>query len=150
VIERQRARTQLSGNLIFINPFTGRAWCTGEEQRREWQMSLRRVGVRHRPPKELRDTSVSTALAAGANPYWVAQQHGHSLQTMMKDDAGWIPDADKGRNLAAVNAALGAPAAATGSGTDQICPFREFRIKSALAHAKSAKHLINQIHTWSG
>jgi integrase len=108
VVERQRARTQMRPEgLVFLNPFTDRPWNTGEEQRREWQASLRRVGVRHRPPKELRDTSVTMALAAGADPYWVARQHGHSVQTMMKDYAGWIPKADRGRNLAAVNAALG-------------------------------------------
>jgi len=109
VIERQRARTQLAGPLVFINPFTGRAWNTGEEQRREWMLSLRRVGVRHRPPKELRDTSVTQALMAGCDPYWVAAQHGHSIQTMQKDYATWMPKGDRGRNLAAMNASLSIP-----------------------------------------
>jgi len=47
------------------------------------------------------------ALQAGADPYYVAAQHGHSLQTMMKDYAAFIPKGDRGRNLAAINAALG-------------------------------------------
>lgn len=93
--------------LVFHNPFTGRAWCTGEEQRREWLLCLRRVGIRHRPPKELRDTSVTLALLAGADPFWVAAQHGHDLKTMMRCYAKWLPRGDGGRNLGAVNAALG-------------------------------------------
>ncbi|URI11028.1 site-specific integrase [Aquincola tertiaricarbonis] len=105
-LERQRARTQLLAGKVFLNPFTGKAWNNGEEQRREWMDCLRRVGVRHRPPKECRDTSVTLALMAGADPYWVAAQHGHSVQTMMKDYAKYIPQADRGRNLAAVNASL--------------------------------------------
>lgn len=111
VIERQRARTQMRGDLVFMNPFTGRAWRTGEEQRREWVLCLRRVGVRHRPPKELRDTSVTLALSAGADPYWVAAQHGHDLKTMMRSYAKYIPRGDHGRNLNVVDAALSQPAA---------------------------------------
>ncbi len=109
VIERQRERTQCLGDpacLIFLNPFTGKAWVSGEEQRREWVESLRRVGVRYRPPKELRDTSVTLALSAGADPYYVANQHGHSLQTMLKNYAGYIPNADRGRNRLTINAAI--------------------------------------------
>lgn len=107
VVERQRARTQLVGPLVFLNPFTGRQWATSEEQRREWVDSLRRVGVRYRPPKELRDTSVTLALAAGLDPWWVARMHGHSIQTMQKDYAAWMPDADLGRNRAKMNESLG-------------------------------------------
>ena len=33
-------------------------------------------------------------------------QHGHSVQVMMRDYAKWIPSADRGANLAAVNAAI--------------------------------------------
>ena len=61
----------------------------------------------HRPPKEYRDTPVTMALQAGADPYYVAAQHGHSLQTMMKDYAAFIPKGDRGTNLAAINAAQG-------------------------------------------
>jgi len=107
VIERQRARTQLAGGKVFMNPWTGKAWNNGEEQRRDWMACLKRISVRHRPPKECRDASVTMALQAGADPYYVAAQHGHSLQTMMKDYAAFIPKGDRGRNLAAINAALG-------------------------------------------
>lgn len=53
--------------------------------------------------------SLSTQRQAGASPMWVAAQHGHSVQVMLRDYAKWIPRADRGRNLAAVNQALQSP-----------------------------------------
>lgn len=102
-LERQRARTQLAGAHVFINPFTRHAWHDGQTQHKLWTRALRKCGVRYRPPKEARDTSVTMSLMAGANPMWVAKQHGHSLQVMLKDYAKWIPDGDQGRNIALVN-----------------------------------------------
>jgi hypothetical protein len=43
VIERQRACTRLlagPNDLIFLNPFTGKPWASGEEPRREWTIRL--------------------------------------------------------------------------------------------------------------
>lgn len=108
VITRMRSVTRLAGAHVFRNPFTGRPWHDDQEQRREWRAALKLAGVRYRPPKECRDTSVTLALAAGADPVWVAAQHGHSLAVMMRDYARWIPRADGGRNLARVDATLDA------------------------------------------
>lgn len=107
VLKRQRARTQAAGKEVFWNPETKRPWNDEQRQRLVWTLALRTVGIRHRPPKELRDTSVTLALVAGLDPYYVAAQHGHSVTTMMKDYAKWIPKADRGRNRAAMNKALG-------------------------------------------
>jgi len=106
-LQRQRARTQAIGKQVFYNPATDRAYMDEQKQLQVWTRSLRTCQVRYRPPKECRDTSVTMALMAGANPVWVANQHGHSVQVMMRDYAKWIPNADKGSNLAAVNSALG-------------------------------------------
>lgn len=106
VLDRQRARTQLAGGHVFINPATGKPWNDEQTQRKIFAAALKVAGIRHRPPKECRDTSVTLSLAAGADPAWVAKQHGHSLQVMMRSYAKWIPKADKGRNLDAVNRAL--------------------------------------------
>lgn len=103
VLQRQRARTQTIGAEVFYNPATNRPWNDDQEQRRDWKLLLRKCGIRHRPPKELRDSSVTFALGSGADPWWVAQMHGHSLQVMMKSYARWIPSADKGRNRAKLN-----------------------------------------------
>ena len=107
VLDRQRARTQLVGDHVFRNPATGRPWHDEQEQRRAWVLALRAAKIRYRPPKECRDTSVTLALMAGADPIWVAKQHGHSVTVMMKDYARWIPKADRGRNLEALNRAIG-------------------------------------------
>jgi predicted HD phosphohydrolase len=61
--------------------------------------------------KECRDTSVTLALQAGADPAWVAAQLGHSLAVMMRDYANWIPGGDMRRNLAAVNTAISSDSA---------------------------------------
>lgn len=94
------------GTEVFYNPNTGAPYHDEQSQRRIWRLTLRAIGVRYRAPKECRDTSVTMALMAGANPMWVALQHGHSVQVMMRDYAKWIPSADQGRNLAAVNASI--------------------------------------------
>lgn len=108
VLERQRARTQLQshGKVFATAGQPGKAWHDEQVQWRAWQRAMRLSGVRYRPPKECRDTSVTMALQAGADVVWVANQHGHSVQVMMRDYARWIPKADRGRNLALLNAAL--------------------------------------------
>lgn len=110
VIERQRARTQLQqhGRVFATAGQPGKAWHDEQVQWKAWQRALRLCGVRYRAPKEARDTSVTLALLAGASPVWVAAQHGHSVTVMLRDYAKWIPQADRGRNLAAVNDAIGA------------------------------------------
>jgi integrase len=105
VIERQRARTQVKNEEVFWNPHTGKIYRDEQTQRLAWTRVLKLCGVRYRPPKECRDTSVSMSLMSGAYPVWVAAQHGHSVTVMMKDYAKWIPKADRGANIAAVNRA---------------------------------------------
>lgn len=107
VLERQRARTQIAGKHVFVSTNTGKPWHDEQTQRKEWATTMRRTQIRHRPPKELRDSSVTFALSAGADPWYVARQHGHSLTVMVKDYAKWIPNADRGRNRAAINSAIG-------------------------------------------
>ena len=106
VLLRQQARTLAVGAEVFHNPRTGCAYIDEQSQRRAWLHALQAAGVRYCPPKERRDTSVTLALMVGANPVWVAMPHGHSVQVMMRDCAKWIPSADRGANLAALNATL--------------------------------------------
>lgn len=107
VIHRQRTKTQMVSNYVFICPTTDKPWHDDQIQRRVWRQTLRLAGVRHRPPKECRDTSVTLALLSGADPVWVAKQHGHSLTVMMRDYAKWIAGADRGRNLETMNRMYG-------------------------------------------
>lgn len=111
VLKRQRSRTQLQEHgRVFATPGQpAKPWHDEQVQWRAWSRALRLSGVRYRAPKEARDTSVTMALQAGANPVWVAAQHGHSVPVMMRDYAKWIPSADRGRNRAVVNQALSEP-----------------------------------------
>jgi len=112
VIDRQKARTMAQPHgLVFATAHKlDKPWHDGLTQWKTWVRVLRKCGVRYRAPKECRDTSVTLALLAGADVYWVAAQHGHSVTTMMRDYAAWIPKGDRGRNLRAVNQALEGPA----------------------------------------
>ena len=108
VIQRRRAASQLAGGPVFRNPATGQAWHDDQRQRSAFRSALKTCGVRYRPPKECRDTSVTLALMAGADPAWVAAQHGHSVITMLRSYAKWLPRGDDNRNLNRVNLAIGA------------------------------------------
>ena len=109
VIQRRRAVWQLVGGPVFRNPATGQAWHDDQRQRVVFRSALKTCGVRYRPPKECRDTSVTVALMAGADPAWVAAQHGHSVITMLQSYAKWLPKGDDNRNLNKVNLAIGTP-----------------------------------------
>jgi hypothetical protein len=82
---------------------------------RPWQHTLRRLAIRYRKPYAARHSSVSWSLMTGRNPLRVAQQHRHSLLTMLVVYAAWTEgslDAD----IAAIRRAMRAPAyAAKGS-----------------------------------
>lgn len=106
-LKRQEARTRLGDTHVFVNPTTGAEWNRSNVVRDYWADTLKRTRIRYRPPKETRDTSVSLALMAGADPQYVAAQHGHSLTVMMKNYAKWIPGGDADRNRARINEALG-------------------------------------------
>lgn len=67
---------------------------------------MRISGVRYRPPKECRYTSVTLALMAGCDPAWVAAKHGHSVVTMLRSYAKWLPKGEDNRNLDKVNIAM--------------------------------------------
>lgn len=109
-IQRQRAFTQLVGAQIFHNPSTGRPWNDEQMQRAIWNATLKRLGIRHRPMKQTRHTFATIYLSAQANPAWVARQMGHSSTKMFFEVySRWIEGADKGVELARVEAMIAAP-----------------------------------------
>lgn len=61
-----------------------------------WARALKRAGVRHRPPYQLRHTFASLMLAAGETPAYVAKLLGHTtLETLFRHYARWIPNASQ-------------------------------------------------------
>ena len=54
VLGRQRARTELAGGPIFLNPTTAKPWADEQVQRRYFDAAIKRLGYRHRAPKQTR------------------------------------------------------------------------------------------------
>lgn len=106
-LKRQRAASQLFGGRIFLDPLTNRPFIDDKPPRLIWIAALRGVGLRHRAAYQTRHTYATLCLMRGANPMWVSRQLGHaSLQMTLRVYARWLPDADKGRELAKINAPL--------------------------------------------
>ena len=58
-----------------------------------WNESLQKLGIRQRGPYHARHSSVTWALMFGKNLLWVAKQHGHSVEVMLRMYAAWIEGA---------------------------------------------------------
>ncbi len=58
-----------------------------------WNESLQKLGVRQRGPYHARHSSVTWALMLAKNLLWVAKQHGHSVEVMLRMYAAWIEGA---------------------------------------------------------
>jgi integrase len=96
-LQRQKALTFLKGQEIFQNPRTGQRW-TGDKCIREgmWGPALRKARVRYRKPYQTRHTFASSALMAGEDKMWVANQMGHTNWAFTaKTYARFIPANDK-------------------------------------------------------
>lgn len=97
------------GRRIFESPVTGRAWHDERSQRDTfWRPALRACGIRWRRAYQTRHTYATNALAAGANPAYIARQMGHKNAKMLFSVyAKWIDGADRGREKAKIEAMLG-------------------------------------------
>lgn len=68
-----------AGQHVWLNPRTGKPWSTDAQIRKTlWQPLCERAGVRYRNPYQCRHTFASALLTAGANPWYVAEQLGHT------------------------------------------------------------------------
>jgi len=77
-------------------------------QRRYFEAAVKRLGIRHRAPKQTRHTVATMCLMAGANPAWVARQLGHSSSKMFFEVCSRrIEGADKGLERGKVEAWIG-------------------------------------------
>ena len=107
---RQKARSYLAGQHVFLSPFhgngrkAGEAWADEHRQGIMFQSVLRLLTIRPRPAKNTRQTYATMMLMSGANPRWCAKQLGHSVLVFYKVYATWIDKQDAGRELAKVQA----------------------------------------------
>jgi len=105
-LKRQKARTFLAGEHIWLHINTRGPWISDESIRRpHWTRILRKAGVRYRYPYQLRHTFASWMVSCGENPQWVAKQMGHKDWTVIaKHYARWMPglDIDAGKRASAI------------------------------------------------
>lgn len=124
--EDQRARSvegcpwvfhSLHGNPMDAVNFTNRIWYP----------LLRNLGLKPRPPYQMRHTAATLMLAAGENPEWVAKMLGHSTTEMLfRVYSRFVPNLTRNDGLAfagLVNGHLGQRATdATATGAAAVDP----------------------------
>src|SRR5271157_4629276 len=64
-----------------------------EITRWRWSEGLKAIGIRRRGPYHARHSSVTWQLMLGRNLLWVAKQHGHSVEVMLRTYAAWLEGA---------------------------------------------------------
>ena len=106
-LEAQRQFTQMRSPYVFLDS-AGKPFNDDKPPREwYWRPVLKALGIRYRPPEQMRHTYITMAIMAGANPTWVARQAGNSPRVIFKHYAKWIDRADRSREAAKVNAYLG-------------------------------------------
>lgn len=111
----QKPHSFMKGDVVFLNPNTGKRWNGDQSIRNAWASILKRAKVRYRRPYQTRHTYASMMLTAGESPIWLAGQMGHADTTMIFRNYGrWIPDAvpDAGNKAVAMFAQKGCDKAA--------------------------------------
>ncbi len=78
-------------HLFFLDD--GRPISDPEITRWRWSQSITALGIRRRGPYHARHSSVTWQLMLGKNLLWVAKQHGHSVEVMLRMYAAWLDGA---------------------------------------------------------
>jgi integrase len=64
-----------------------------DKRARRWSESIKALNIRRRGPYHARHSSVTWQLMLGKNLLWVAKQHGHSVEVMLRMYAAWLEGA---------------------------------------------------------
>jgi integrase len=78
-------------HLFFLED--GRPISDPEITRWRWSESIQALNIRRRGPYHARHSSVTWQLILGKNLLWVAKQHGHSVEVMLRMYAAWLEGA---------------------------------------------------------
>jgi len=78
-------------HLFFLED--GRPISDPEITRWRWSQSITALDIRRRGPYHARHSSVTWQLMLGKNLLWVAKQHGHSVEVMLRMYAAWLEGA---------------------------------------------------------
>jgi len=85
-----------AGKIRHEHPFfleDGRPISDPEITRWRWSESIKALNIRRRGPYHARHSSVTWQLMLGKNLLWVAKQHGHSVEVMLRMYAAWLEGA---------------------------------------------------------
>jgi hypothetical protein len=100
-----------------------------------WSESIKALNIRRHGPYHARHSSVTWQLMLGKNLLWVAKQHGHSVEVMLRMYAAWLEGATEADIHAIRQAIEKRPSART--------TFMDSR--AAISSLNSAKNHITQI-----
>ncbi len=75
-------------------------------RRSYWEPTLRRLGMRYRPPYNTRHTYATMMLMAGMTPAFCAKQLGHSVEMFLRTYAKWIDGRQNALEMNRLEAAL--------------------------------------------
>jgi integrase len=78
-------------HLFFLEG--GRPISDPEITRWRWSETIKALNIRQRGPYHARHSSVTWQLMLGKNLLWVAKQHGHSVEVMLRMYAAWLDGA---------------------------------------------------------
>lgn len=116
-LQRQKARSFVAGEYIFLNPATGAHWNDSNKQADIWRAAMRLTKLRYRTSYETRHTYATMLLMSGMKPALAAKQLGHSPQVFFKKYAKWIDDpAAELKEMAKLDEFLGADSSGKSSG----------------------------------
>ena len=77
--------------LFFLED--GRPIGDPEITRWRWSESIKALNIRRRGPDHARHSSVTWQLMLGKKLLWVAKQHGHRIEVMLRMYAAWLDGA---------------------------------------------------------
>jgi hypothetical protein len=88
-LQEQRARTQLRGDLVFLNEDGGPLDLTNFGER-NWKRLLVKASLQHHNVYQCRHTFAALQLSRRENPQYVAHQMGHTnLEMIIRHYARW-------------------------------------------------------------
>ena len=88
-LQEQRARSQLRGDLVFLNETGGPIDLTNFRDR-NWKRILVKASLRRRTVYQCRHSYAALQLSRGENPQYVAHQMGHTnLEMIIRHYARW-------------------------------------------------------------
>lgn len=110
VLQRQRQHTFLAQGAVFYDPRHGEAWADEKAfKKRCWVPTLKRLGIRYRPPYNTRHTYATMLLMADMKQAFCARQMGHSIEVFNSTYARWLDGDRDDLEMARLESSLALP-----------------------------------------